>query len=59
MADTTETKKEWIESTRPGTAYQVFKQHEKNELNGHGLKPVYVKPVIPVNLNILKYQKGE
>ena len=51
MTKSTETKKEWNESTRPGTAYQVFKQHAKNELNGHGEKPVYVEPVIPVNLN--------
>ena len=54
----TETKKEWKESTRPGTAYQVFKQHAKNELNGYGEKPVFIKPEIKVNPNILKYQKG-
>ena len=57
MTDTTKTEKEWTESTRPGTAYQVFKQHMKNEYNKCGEKPVYVKPVIPVNLNILKYAK--
>ena len=58
MTDATETKKEWTESLRPGTVYSVFKQHAKNELNGHGLKPVYVKPEIKINPNILKYQNG-
>ena len=57
MADASEPKKEWTESTRPGTAYQVFKQHAKNELNESGIKPVFVKPEIKINPNILKYQK--
>ena len=58
MTESTEPKKVWTESTRPGTAYQVFKHHMKNEYNKCGDKPVYVRPVIPVNLNILKYQQG-
>jgi len=39
-------KKEWTESTRPGTVYSVFKQHEKNELNASGEKPSFVVPEI-------------
>ena len=50
-----ESTKEYTESTRPGTIYKVFEQHKKNELNHNGQLPIYIKPVVPVNPNKLKY----
>lgn len=34
----------WTEFTGAGSAYRVFEQHKKNELNASGERPVFVIP---------------
>ena len=44
----------WIESTRPGSVYRVFKQHKKNGLNASGQAPVFVIPEVIHKKNKLR-----